>query len=266
VTTTDKNHFYGDPVVYDILHGPGTADEARVLETIARAMTGGGGGADDAELHFLEPACGTARHLRRLAKNRHRCTGFDLSESMVEDAQRRVERAGLRDRVDLFVADMTDFSAKVRRKADAAFNLINTIRHLPTDDAMLAHLEQMAASLKKRGVYIIGTSVTDYDLEMPSEDTWSGGRGACRVTQTVNYLPPEDAGSRTETVLSHIHVATPEQEEHRDSVYHLRTYNLRQWTDLIDRSAMRIEAVLDDLGDAMDPPTLGYALFVLRAR
>lgn len=263
MTTTDKNHFYGDPVVYDILHGPGTADEARVLETIARTMTGAD---DDAELHFLEPACGTARHLRRLAKNRHRCTGFDLSPGMVEDAQRRVERAGLRDRVDLFVAGMTDFSARVRRKADAAFNLINTIRHLPTDAAMLAHLDQVSACLKKRGVYIIGTSVTDYDLEMPSEDTWAGGRGACRVTQTVNYLPPEEASTRTETVLSHIHVATPEHEEHRDSVYHLRTYNLTQWTDLIGRSAMRIDAVLDDLGDPMDPPTLGYALFVLRPR
>ncbi len=260
---TDKDHFYADPVVYDILHGPGTADEARVLETIARAMTGADG---DAELHFLEPACGTARHLRRLAKNRHRCTGFDLSESMIEDARRRVERAGLRDRVDLFVADMTDFAAQVGRKADAAFNLINTIRHLPTDDAVLAHLEQTAACLKKRGVYIIGTSVTDYDLEMPSEDTWTGGRGACRVTQTVNYLPPEDAASRTETVLSHIRVATPEHEDHRDSVYHLRTYNLEQWTDLIGRSAVRIDAVLDDLGEPMDPPTLGYALFVLRPR
>lgn len=263
VTATDRTHFYADPVVYDILHAPGTADEARVIESIARAALDA---PEDSSLTFLEPACGTARHLRALAKNRHRGIGFDLSEDMIADAARRAGRAGLASRLDLFTADMTDFAGRVTRKADAAFNLINTVRHLRDDDAVLAHLEQTAACLKRRGVYIVGTSVTDYDLEQPSEDVWSGGRGPCRVTQVVNYLPPEDPATRTETVLSHIHVARPGDEERRDSVYHLRTYSLTQWTDLIARSAMRIDAVLDDVGEVVSPPTIGYALFVLRAR
>ena len=131
---------------------------------------------------------------------------------------------------------------------------------------MLAHLEQTAACLKRGGVYIVGLSVTDYDLEQPSEDVWSGGRGPCRVTQVVSYLPPEDRATRAETVISHLCVATPEREEHRDSTYTLRTYTLGEWTGLIGRSCMRIDRVLDDRGEEIDPPTLGYALFVLRAR
>lgn len=265
--TTEETDFYADPVVYDILHAPGTADEARVIESIARRETGAG---DDASLVLLEPACGTARHLRALAKNGHHGVGFDIAEPMIADARRRVAGAGLGPRTTLFVADMTEFARAYARlapgKADAAFNMINTIRHLPDDGAVLAHLEQTARCLRRGGVYIVGLSVTSYDLEQPSEDVWSGGRGLCRVTQVVNYLPPEDPAARAETVVSHLCITTPEREEHRDSTYTLRTYTLDEWTGLIGRSCMRIDRVLDDAGEEISPPTLGYALFVLRAR
>lgn len=86
------------------------------------------------------------------------------------------------------------------------------------------------------------------------------------MTQTVNYLPPEDREERNETVLSHMHIVRPGGEERRDTSYTLRTYTLEQLTTLIDRSAMRIEAITDDLGDPMSPPTIGYALFHLCPR
>lgn len=267
---TDQSHLYSDPVVYDILHAPGTADEARVIQTIARGYAG-----HNRILTLMEPACGTARHLRALAKNGHRGIGFDLSDAMIDDARERAERAGLARRLTLFTADMTDFADALPHgagPADAAFNLINTIRHLHTDDAVLAHLGHIARCLTPRGVYLVGLSVTDYDLEQASEDVWVGARGACRVTQTVNYIPPERTpgvggpGDRTETVISHLAIAKPGGCEHRDSRYTLRTYTLGEWTALIDRSAMEICAVTDDTGGAMSPPTLGYALFHLRAR
>jgi SAM-dependent methyltransferase len=252
--------FYADPVVYDILHAPGTTDEARVLTAIAREHAG-----HNRLLTFLEPACGTARHLRVLARHGHRCVGFDRSEAMIDDAKARAERAGLARKMDLFVADMVDFAGRVTRPVDAAFNLINTFRHLPDDDAAVAHLGQVARCLTERGVYVVGLSVTDYDLEQPSEDVWVGGRGPLRVTQTVNYIPPTPP-DRAERVLSHLHIAGPSGEEHRDSAYALRTYSKAEWEALIERSPMRVERVLDDAGFAIDPPRLGYALFVLRAR
>jgi SAM-dependent methyltransferase len=268
VDRTDQSHFYADPVVYDILHAPGTADEARVVQTLARRSCG-----HARALTLLEPACGTGRYLRALAKNGHRGIGFDLSGAMIDDARERAERAGLLKRLTLFTADMTDFADAVPRgvgPADAAFNLINTIRHLHTDDAVRKHLAEVSRCLTPRGVYLVGLSVTDYDLEQPSEDVWVGARGPCRVMQTVNYVPPDRSaggpGDRTETVLSHLHIRTPGGEEHRDSRYTLRTYTLGEWTRLIDTSPMRIERVDDDAGEEIDPPTLGYALFVLRPR
>jgi len=253
--------FYRDPVIYDILHAPGTAGEARGVESLARAVLGHG----SEPMSFLEPACGTARHLRWLATAGHRCVGFDLDPGMIGDARRRAERAGIGPRVDLFVADMTGFSSRIEHPVRCAYNLINTIRHLDSDSAMLAHLRHIADSLTDDGVYIVGLSTTVYGVEMPSEDVWHGARGPCRVTQVANYLPP-DGGSRTETVLSHLHIRRPGGDEHRDSTYTLRTYSLDEWTSLVARSALRIDRVTDEDGVDADPPALGYAWYVLKKR
>jgi SAM-dependent methyltransferase len=253
--------FYADPVVYDILHAQGTADEARGIEHLARTMLR----IDDAPMSFLEPACGTARHLRWLATAGHRCVGFDMDRGMVDDARARARRAGIARRVELFVGDMTDFASSIDRPVQAAYNLINTIRHLDDDDAMLAHLDQTASTLTRGGIYIVGMSTTLYGIEMPSEDVWHGARGPCRVTQVANYVPSED-DSRHETVHSHLRIQRPGGDEHRDSTYTLRTYSLDEWTTLIDRSAMEISRVTDESGEDISPPKLGYAWYVLKPR
>lgn len=259
--TQEPIGFYRDPVIYDILHAQGTADEARGVERLARTMLG----TDDGPMSFLEPACGTARHLRWLATAGHRCVGFDLDRGMIDDARARAQRAGIGGRCRLFVGDMTGFASGVTRPVQGAFNLINTIRHLGDDDAMLAHFDDIAASLTKRGVYIVGLSTTVYGVEMPSEDVWHGARGPCRVTQVANYLPPEDK-SRIETVISHLHIERPAGDEHRDSSYTLRTYSLDEWTALIERSALEIVRVTDEDGLDVPPPALGYAWYVLGRR
>ena len=257
---SETTGFYEDPTIYDILHAPGTADEARAVAGLAGDALGRAGG-----LTFLEPACGTARHLRWLATRGHRGVGFDLSDAMIADAKRRAARAGLSRRLDLFVGDMTDFAASVERPIDAAFNLINTIRHLHTDRARLDHLACVERVLSPGGVYIVGVSTTLYGIEMPSEDVWVGARGPCRVTQVVNYLPA-DASDRRERVISHLHIHRPGGDEHRDSAYPLRSYSLDEWARLIGRSPLRIARVTDQDGADTDPPALGYALFVLSRR
>lgn len=252
--------FYDDPTVYDILHASGTAMEARGVEAVARKHH-----PRRRRFVFLEPGCGTARHLRKLAALGHHAIGFDLSQTMIDDANTRAARAGVARSCDLFVADMTGFADRVRTPVHAVFNLINTVRHLPDDRAMLRHFEHTARVLAPGGVYVVGISTTVPDIEQPSEDVWAGARGRCRVTQTVNYLPP-GPGSRTETVISHLHIRRPRGDEHRDSTYTLRTYTLDEWASLIDRSALRIDRVCDEAGDDVDPPAMGYAWYCLTAR
>lgn len=258
-----QTDFYSIPSLYDILHTPGTAAEVDGLERIAlRHCTTPAG-----QLRWFEPACGTGRYLRLAASRGTPCVGIDLSESMVDYARDRIARMGLTSLARIEHADMTDCAHVVNPASiDFAFNLINTIRHLETDDAMLAHLHQVCLALAPGGVYAVGITLSAPDLEMPSEDIWHAKRGRCTVRQIVNYLPPvtrTERARRKERVISHLHVTRPTGSEHIDSSYSLRTYTADQWTALIDCASMTTRALVDERGN----PTLlcepGYAIWIL---
>lgn len=214
---------------------------------------------------WLEPACGTARLTREAAKRGYACIGFDQSQAMIDHAKRlsMPRRTSLR----LAVADMRDFAhVAAQGEVDFAFNLINTIRHLPSDAAMLAHFEQIARALRPGGAYAVGIGLCAYGLEQPTEDIWRAARGRCRVRQVIQYTPPPSRRQRWEHVNSHITVTTPRHTREFSSSYRLRTYDLQQWNSLIERSRLRGEAWVDEWGNdvAMIPP--GYAIHVLKPR
>lgn len=264
MSALEQHDFYASPSIYDILHTPGTAGEVDGLLRLARRFL------PSRPLTILEPACGTGRYLRVLAGRGHRVIGFDREPAMVAYAAARLRHHGRRARI--FEADMEscgDSGRLAPRCVDLAFTPINSIRHLPTDSAMLAHFQQIARVLKPTGLYAVGVSITAYGLEQPSEDLWQGARGPCRVKQLVQYLPApggKAARARDETVVSHMTVRTPTRTRHIDSTYTLRAYDLAQWRRLIDRSPLGIAAIVDELGGdlAIFPP--GYAIFILRAR
>lgn len=245
----DTQDWYDFPSWYDILHTPGTADEVDGLERTARRFLGGHPGAT-----WLEPACGSGRYLRVAARRGRRVVGLDLNAAMIDYARTRI--AGTGRRVSLTRADMTDFTLAPGLRADFAFCLINTVRHLHTDRAMLAHLACMARALRPGGVYALGLSVTDYGREFPSEDVWVGVRGRCRVHQLVQFEPPTARG-RMERVITHLTVTTPAAERHIDSTYGLRAYSGPQWATIIGRSAMELVAVVDERGDDHPCPAVG---------
>lgn len=261
----ERVDFYEIPSLYDILHAAGTAREVDGLERIARRFVERG--RRSAAPVWLEPACGTGRYLRVAAGRGVRAIGFDMSEAMIGYGRRRME--GLGRRADLFEGDMTSFASRVGKgKVDFAFNLINTIRHLETDAAMLAHFEQMRRVLKPGGVYAVGIGLTAYGLEFPSEDVWEGVRGMCRVRQVVQYEPAAGGRgkqSRAEKVYSHLTVMRPRGREELDSAYELRSYSRGQWMGLLGRAGFEVLGVVDEDGKEMEFPTSGYGVYVLKA-
>jgi SAM-dependent methyltransferase len=251
---------YSDPRVYDSLHTPGTADEVDGLLRTEAAFSVPNG-------HprlWLEPACGSGRYLRVARARGIDGVGFDISPGMIAYARARAARARSSAHERYFVASMTDFAAGVAGPATFAFNLINTVRHLESDAAVLAHFREMARVLAPGAVYAVGLSLSAYGLEGPSEDVWDGARGPCRVRQVVQFIPP--LAGRDERVVSHLSIRTPAGEEHRTSSYSLRTYDLAQWRGLVGRSALRIHAAVDGDGALIDPAEPGYAVFLLSAR
>ena len=260
---------YDDASVYDILHAPGTAEEVDGLERIAaRFVT-----RTRRRAVWLEPACGTGRYLRLAARRGVGVVGFDGSAEMIAYARERIGRHASSRRARLFVADMTRFADRLGGPVDFAFNLINTIRHLRSDRAVLRHFLEIARSLRPGGAYAVGITLTTYGMEFPEEDLWEGRRGSCRVKQVIQYLPPlSPAATRRREEWAHSHLMITRgrggspRVEHRDSRYILRTYSRRQWLGLIDRSALRLAGIVDDTGrDTVETPS-GYAVYVLTPR
>ncbi len=261
--------FYSIPHLYDIVHAPGTAHDVSVLRRVARRY----GPSPEGTPVWLEPACGTARLLRQAARFGIRGVGFDSEPAMIRYARRAprpptargVARSG---RISLFNARMEDFD-RARRlpRIHFAFNMINTIRHLHSDRAMLDHFAAVARVLHSGGVYAVGISLCAYGLEDPTEDIETGRARGVRVARVVQYLPPIGArgeASRTERVISHLTITRRGRpEEHIDSTYTLRGYNLAQWMKLLDASPLRILVVVDSDGRPAKPSEPGYFVFVL---
>lgn len=267
----ERAEFYSLTELYDILHTPGTAREVDGLERIARKFAPGAARARSVAASartpgpvWLEPACGTGRYLRVLANRGYRAVGFDSSPEMIAYAGDRMPEGS---RGKIFIAGMDHFAGSMgTTKVDFAFNLINTIRHLPSDGAMLAHFEDMARVMRPDAVYIVGLSLTAYGREREDEDLWTGRRGATKVTQIVQYLPPEakrGPGARTERVISHLAVRSGRRERDITSAYTLRCYSLEQWSRLVGRSALRVVASVDEDGRDHAPRDGGYNIFVL---
>lgn len=241
---------YSDPTVYDILHTPGTSEEVDTyLWIVSKHLQ------LNKSLKWLEPACGTGRCLRLLAQRGYYVAGFDIDQEMI----RYSKNSGLA--CELFEADMIDFNSQLKCKFDVAFNPFNSIRHLHSDEAMLKHLEQVAQSLNSGGLYLVGISLSDYDNDVPEEDIWTGSRDDCKVTQVVNYLPPDQI-SRLETVISHILVEN--KDEHINETYKLRSYNKLEWTELVANSPFEVVKSYDSLGIPAGSRKLIYQIEVLR--
>ncbi len=229
-----REHLYADPLIYDILHQDGTLEDARLFERLAKRF-----GRKDTK-SWLEPACGSGRYLLSLAKRGQLAIGLDMSADMLAylHNQARQLEGNAGKHVKTLCGTMEHFSLRGLApggKVDAAFNPINSIRHLATDKAMISHLRCMKNSLNEGGVYIVGMSLSAYGLEDISEDVWSGSRvvdvpcvsstdnarrgqrseatGArdrmkVHVTQVVQFLPPAQTATgawrRRERVLSHL--------------------------------------------------------------
>lgn len=252
--------FYDEPMLYDVLHHKGTAQEIRGLRHLSDRLglepTG----------PWLEPACGSGRYVRAALAQRVRIAAFDLSEAMIQYARSRMGTADPR-LYRLGVADMRTFDADSLAphwRFTLAFNPINTIRHLENDDHMLAHFQRVHDALHPGGAYAVGISLSAYGLEQPSEDIWRGSRGPLKVQQVVQYTPPTDARDRTEQVHNVLAITRPNGNQIIPSTYGLRTYDLNQWQAVIERSPFSVWGCVNEAGDDIEPTAPGYALWVLR--
>ncbi|MBX3390658.1 MAG: class I SAM-dependent methyltransferase [Phycisphaeraceae bacterium] len=254
---------YDDPVIYDLLHEPGTHSEARTLARVWKRVSAA------APRVALEPACGTGRYLERLARAGWIVRGFDLDANMVKFAMARLRELGAnkssairvwRDRFDTFGR---------RVRADSvglAFCPINSIRHVASDAELVRHLRMIRRVLAPGGVYAVGISLSVYGAEAPTEDIWKSSRRGISVKQIVNYTPAagrKTARERAERVDSVLEIRRGNKTEIRSASYSLLSFSREQWENAVARSGLVVIGIVNESAARFDPGAIGYAIWLL---
>ncbi len=256
---TLRANVYDFPRYYDLVYGSDWKAELDFLAAGFRRY------ADRKVARVFEPACGTGRLLFRLAKAGFHVSGLDLNARAVDYCNRRLQRHGFP--ASAWVGDMTDF--RLARPVDAAFNMINSFRHLADESSACRHLEAVARSLRKGGLYILGLHLTPTRGEPMEEECWSAQRGHLAVNTRL-WTRRRDRRKRTEHCGMIYDVYTPTRHIRLTDEIVFRTYTWPQFRTLLAKvPALKLVATHDFAYDlSTETPvhaTTEDVVFVLRA-
>ena len=216
---------------------------------------------------LFEPACGTGRLMYRFGKAGYEIAGNDLNEKAVAFCNQRLRRHGLPETA--IVGDMAAY--RVKKPVDAAFNTINSFRHLPSEEAAEGNLRSTADALRKGGIYVLGLHLTPpRGLPESDEESWAARRGHLSVLShmwSINL----DRQKRMETVGMSFDVYTPSRTFRLVDQTGFRTYTAKQMQDLIGRVPQFEVAATHDFAYDLELPlkidsSTEDVIYVLRKR
>lgn len=188
--------------------------------------------------NILEPACGSGRLIRELAKRGFSVTGFDANPRMIEFAERRLSRENLTGR--LGIGRMERFS--YRHSFDLSHCLVSTFKYLLGAQRPVDHLQCVAQHLREGGIAILGLHLTEYDLTTRTRERWvarvpGGEKVVCNL-----QIWPADRRKRIERVRSRLRVEAGSNVRRVETEWNFRTYDVLQLKALI-RSVSNLEHV-----------------------
>ena len=166
------------------------------------------------------------------------------------------------------VGDMSDF--RLKKPVDAAFNLINTVRHLPTEQHAQDHLQCMAEALAPGGIYLLGLHLMPTQGKPIPGESWLAKRGTLTVASYM-WTKKIDIPGRMEHLGMTLDVHTPTKQLKIEDEMHYRTYTAAQMRELIATvPTLELVETYDFLCDIHDPITIGPrtedVIYVLRKR
>ena len=137
---------------YDVAFG--FRDVAAECDTLADLVARHGTPPQHALTAVLELAAGPARHAREFARRGAAATALDAAPSMCAYALSGANSDGVA--IQAVCADMTDF--QLDRQFDLALLLMDSASYLLDNDAVLRHLDCVAAHLADGGLYVLEMS------------------------------------------------------------------------------------------------------------
>lgn len=253
-------NLYDYPVYYDLVFGSDWEAELRFLQRVFKKFVSG------TTKRLFEPACGTGRLLYRLAKAGYSVSGLDLNPRAVEFCKERLKRYGLKG--DVWVGDMSDFELK--KPVDAAFNTINSFRHLLSAAQAEAHLRCMAKAVRPGGVYVLGLHLTPTKGEPMESESWAARRGNLSITTTLTTFD-RDMKTRKERCRMVLDIYKPTEHSQIIDELVFRTYTARQMRELLSRiEEFEVAKCYDFRYDIHQPQAIDEetedVVFILRRR
>ena len=174
---------YGMAKYYDIAFGWDISLEIQRLINIFDTY------ADIPINELLEPACGSGRFLVKFPQYGFNITGYDSSPEMAEYAAQKIISTGVEDKAEVFCRKMQ--SADFPPVFDAAFNVINSIGYLISDEEILQHLKLTCRSLLPGGIYVIQLACA-FLTDLPGNPvSWVEQKNGIRI-ETTWWVESED--------------------------------------------------------------------------
>lgn len=234
----EERDWYDTPLYYDIIFDVDTPREADFLETLWHRH--GLGAEPRRRRHVLEPACGSGRLLRELARRGWQTAGFDANPRTLDFARDRLRADKLLARALLWEDRMEAFGLPGKLGSDfpgfdLAHCLVSSFKYLPTDLAAESHLRLMAEALRPGGIYILGIHLTDYGHQRCTHERWVAERDGIHVVCNTRTWPP-DRRKREERMRARLRVTFPGTDRPmitQETHWAFRTYDARQAKKLL---------------------------------
>jgi SAM-dependent methyltransferase len=257
---TVRGSVYDYPRYYDVLFGSDWKAEYDFLTACFRRH------ALRPVKRLFEPGCGTGRLLVKFAQAGYAVAGNDLNPKAVAYCNARLKRYGFAATAD--VGDMADF--RLRRKVDAAFNTINTFRHLDSQEKAENHLRCMARAVSPGGLYLLGLHLTPTRGRACDKEFWAARRGSLEIKSAM-WSIRIDRRHRREQVGFRLDIRTPRQRLRLEDRFAFRTYTAHEMADLLDQiPEFKVVATYDFNYDTNSPirvgPSTEDVVYTLRKR
>ncbi|MBJ6759259.1 class I SAM-dependent methyltransferase [Myxococcaceae bacterium JPH2] len=232
-----RNDWYEHPEYYEAIFGTDTEREVDFLLALS-AKHGTGG------KQWLEPACGAGRLVAAAAARGLKVAGYDISETMLAHARKRLTPAQRR-RVKLRASRMESFAEpSLDGRVDLAHNLVSTFRYLDSEAAAVEHLSGTRKLLRPEGIYVLGFHLSEYERTTPEHERWVGRVGRDSVVcNTHEGLP--DRRLRRSPMRNRLRVTGPGKDWLIETTWFFRTYDGAQAQRLFRASGMRVLATYD---------------------
>jgi SAM-dependent methyltransferase len=232
--------FYEQPALYDALHWKGTTREVRRVEKLYERYTS----KQSRKLVWLDPACGTGRHLRAAVLRGHHAVGVDRSRPMLDFARRRLSAIDPRHRrYRLIEGDMTSFARSVPWPVDIAIGLVGSVQLIPSDQGLKSHLHDVWRVLAPGGIYVVEVSPVDRSVARAAQFHFATRRRTTEIDWTIRFEKPR---RRVLSVRSKFYVKAGRRVERYAYEDRLRSYTPAEMRRALLDSPFRLTAILDD--------------------